>query len=324
MIKPSPQAILFDADSIIYTAGFASEQTIYEVGGVPLVDSAGDVTTLTRAKKFCTEYSIPFEAIDSQVYPEPLTHALQIMKTIYEGIENNLQGYGKVFTLLSDRVTFRHHLATIRPYKGTRESNKCYWHDALRQNLEEYRDGFMVEGLEADDLCGIFQREDTVVVGIDKDLLTIPGSHYHWKKHEFMQVSELEADRNFYTQILEGDKADNIAGLSHCAPETVVEYGLHHTANRSCGPAAAKLILESAETSEELYKRTREAYVLSEEHRMQAMGFKPDGRAEQGALMDLLENGRLLHMTREIDEQCLPTLWELPVEADREAVKGVV
>jgi len=289
-----------------------------------LHDDEGAITTLTRAKAFCLAGGLPFEGIDFEVQPEPLEHALHILNGIYDSVRVALEGYGKVHTLLSDRVTFRHKLATIRPYKGNREnSRKPYWGDAIRAHMYKYRDAAYVEDLEADDLCGIFQRDDTVIVGVDKDLLTIPGAHYNWKKKEFMLINELEADRNFYTQLLEGDKVDNIPGLAYCTDETVKEYSLHFSARKGCGPAASRSILESAETSEEMYRRVKECYTNTYFDMVSRGGDEPDGRHELGALMDIQEVGRLLFMTRELREDCTPVLWELPDEDDRRAVEGL-
>jgi hypothetical protein len=331
MKTPSSQAILVDADSFIYAAGFAAEDVVVSYDGTPLADELGVCTTLTRARKVLASNDLDENYIDEdgetatnltiEVFPQPLENALHILNQIYSGIEARLEGYGKMHTLLSDRLTFRHTLARIKPYKGNRENmRRPYWQEAIRKHMVECRGAVWVEGLEADDLCGIFQRDDTVVAGVDKDLLTIPGSHYNWKKKEFTLISPLEADRNFYTQMLEGDKVDNIPGLDFCTEETVEEYTLHFTARRGCGPAAARSILRTADTPEEMYRRVRECYMRTAEFSAQ----RPlDGLQEMGVLLDMQEIGRLLFMTRELREDCSPVLWELPTEADRKAVEGL-
>lgn len=49
-----------------------------------------------------------------------------------------------------------------------------------------------------------------ICVSLDKDLLTIPGWHYNFVTEVEKFVSPLEALRNFYIQLLEGDASDNI------------------------------------------------------------------------------------------------------------------
>jgi len=322
MEKPTDKGILCDFDSVIYGAGFACEELTFVYDGDTLADEQGPCTTLTRARRVLEANGLPEEGLDFVVTPEPLEHALHVMNNIYHSVEEHLQGYGKMHTLLSDPVTFRHRLATIQPYKGNRENaRKPYWYDAIREHMIKHRGAIWIEGLEADDLCGIFQREDTVICGIDKDLLTIPGAHYNWKKKEFALVSELEADRNFYTQMLWGDKEDHIPGLRYCAEETIEEFSLHHTARRGCGKAAAGKILETADTSEEMYRRVRQAYMACCEAQMGDLGMGFDGRHETGTLQDMLEIGSLLYMTRELREDCSPVLWVLPDEKDRETLE---
>ncbi len=105
--------------------------------------------------------------------------------------------------------------------------------------LEEVKQWFIdngytepiVDHLEADDLLGLHQEEDTVIVSIDKDLLMIPGWHYNYVKDELLYVTEWTGIYTFYNQLLVGDPTDNIKGaqgigkaksakiLAHCRSE---------------------------------------------------------------------------------------------------------
>ena len=72
----------------------------------------------------------------------------------------------------------------------------------------------MVEGEEADDQLSIrcALKGDTIAT-IDKDLNNTAGWHYNWQKDDLYCVGKIEADRNFYRQLLVGDSTDNIPGL---------------------------------------------------------------------------------------------------------------
>jgi 5'-3' exonuclease len=80
------------------------------------------------------------------------------------------------------------------------------------------------DGREADDLLRIWANEcrshniDYVICSIDKDLLMIPGKHYNIKHKTITEVSELDAKRNFYEQVLKGDATDNIPGIWKMGP----------------------------------------------------------------------------------------------------------
>jgi hypothetical protein len=56
-----------------------------------------------------------------------------------------------------------------------------------------------------------------VLIRQDKDFDMIRGNQFHWHKahrHKgVFNISEIEADRNLYRQVLKGDSTDNIPGL---------------------------------------------------------------------------------------------------------------
>lgn len=71
----------------------------------------------------------------------------------------------------------------------------------------------VTEGCEADDALGMAQKNDTIICTLDKDLDMIPGLHYNWVRSEIYEVNEVDALRNFYKQLLIGDRSDNIFGV---------------------------------------------------------------------------------------------------------------
>lgn len=73
---------------------------------------------------------------------------------------------------------------------------------------------------EADDLIRIWALEagaagdEFIVCENDKDLRCIPGTHYDMKNKIFLEISELDAKRVYYEQMLKGDvTTDNIPGI---------------------------------------------------------------------------------------------------------------
>jgi hypothetical protein len=62
-------------------------------------------------------------------------------------------------------------------------------------------------------------EEDQCIVTIDKDLNCIPGWHYNWDKGSIYNVTEEEAYRCFYKQMITGDVSDHIPGLSEKHPK---------------------------------------------------------------------------------------------------------
>lgn len=74
-------------------------------------------------------------------------------------------------------------------------------------------------GREADDLLRIWAEQaraagdEYIICSIDKDLKCIPGIHWNMKKNELFTVTEDQATRFYYEQLLKGDPTDNIPGV---------------------------------------------------------------------------------------------------------------
>lgn len=141
---------------------------------------------------------------------------------------------------------------TIDPtYKGNRTLEDPPHREALRIHLIEAWGAVECVGYEADDACGMYQTDDTIIVGIDKDLLQIPGKHYQWpiiKKQKVLRpalwhdITEEQGFRNFFLQALTGDTSDNIKGI----------YGL--------GKVKGAALLALLHTEAEMYACTKELY----------------------------------------------------------------
>lgn len=138
---------------------------------------------------------------------------------------------------------FREVVATTAPYKGNRKDFQRPKHyDALRAYLQRLG-AELVEGQEADDAIAIKAQEGPYwIVSIDKDFDQVPGWHYNFVKKEKYYITEEEGLRNFYTQILTGDRVDNIIGI------------------KGIGPVKAEKILKDCTTEREYYDACVKAY----------------------------------------------------------------
>ena len=112
---------------------------------------------------------------------------------------------------LSDKDNYRKEFAPY--YKANRkETRKPMLLGWAREYLTSKYNTVMYRGLEADDVLGILgtKNRDTIIWSEDKDLLTIPAKH--WINGEVVEISEAEADYQFYYQTLVGDNTDNYKG----------------------------------------------------------------------------------------------------------------
>lgn len=180
------------------------------------------------------------------------------------------QGY------LTGSDNYRKEIAVTAPYKGNRTQARPKHYDLIREYLEKAWGCEVIQGQEADDAIGIkayeFEDiEDYVIMSIDKDLNMIRGWHYNFIKDEKYLVNDDEAIKHFYTQILTGDRVDNIIGL------------------KGIGPKKAEKILEDCTTEQEMYNAVLKAYDNDEKR--------------------VLENGQLLWIRRKENQIWSPALF---------------
>lgn len=121
----------------------------------------------------------------------------------------------EVRCFLSGSSNFRYDI--YPEYKANRKDMpRPKWLQAVREHLVTHWNATVTDGIEADDAMGIAQCTEydgeSMICSIDKDMLMIPGKHYNFVKQEFRHISPLEGLRNFYFQLIMGDRSDNIPG----------------------------------------------------------------------------------------------------------------
>lgn len=203
---------------------------------------------------------------------------------------------------LTGHGNFREQIAKRRVYKD-RAGNKPWHYKNIKAYMKSKYRVIVSEGMEADDLMSIEATRrpgEVIICTRDKDLRSVPGWHYGWEVGNQPQfgpelVTELgwlrlSPNRKklsgtgllfFYAQCLLGDSVDTVPGLP------------------SYGPVKAFETLSECQTTEEAFKRVLEAY---------------RGVYEASTEEELLEQGRLLWMTRELNEDGSPKLWRFPDE----------
>ena len=120
---------------------------------------------------------------------------------------------------LTGTGNFRKTLTT--EYKANRKDKALPVHlAACREFLVTQWKAEIVDGYEADDALGMYQRpEGTIICSLDKDLKQVPGHHYNWVKKEFSTITHDQGLLSFFTSVLVGDRADNIFGVEGIGPE---------------------------------------------------------------------------------------------------------
>lgn len=185
--------VIIDADSMIYAASFS--------------DSLKEAT----------------DKLDSK-----LNETLEDLEKMGFSIES--------FTICSgSKGNFRKYV--YNQYKANRRQEPPQFLSEVHKYANNAWGSWYSFGVETDDLVASLwykssQNKDvyTIIVSVDKDYMQFPTTIYNYGKNEMYIISEIEAHRNFFTQMIVGDSADNIKGV------------------KGSGKVAAKKLLDGLET----------------------------------------------------------------------------
>ena len=271
---------LIDGDNLIYSVGFSVQHTFYE-----LWNNGELYMTFDYSKQLwdfipgCSQEFLDSSEVRERVEVEPVSHAFHSLDEMISSIMRKVNGVEYII-YYGGTDNFREQIATIQKYKGNRDPNsKPIYYEDLKVRLKSRYGAIQAQGQEADDELGIKFTElrsrglDCILCTKDKDLNMIPGLHFNMNNETIFDVSEDEAIKFFYTQLLTGDTVDNIKGC------------------KGIGPKTAEKILKDLTTEREMYEATLEQYHKS---------YKD--KAEEA----ILETGRLLWIRREAGQTWMP------------------
>ena len=235
---------------------------------------------------------------DEPGYP-PFDRAKDLLESKIAHICAQVDATHPPILFLTGQGNFRYDIAKRTPYKA-RPGNKPFHYKNLKAYIKGMYDYRESENCEADDLmCAEqFKRpEETIVCSRDKDCFTYSGWKYGWECHNQPSIGPVLVDTMgslcmsengkklsgfgesfFYSQCLMGDSVDSVPGLPQC------------------GKKKAFQCLFGVKSREDAYNRVLGMYRKSY-----------GDKAEE----ELLEQARLLHMSREIDDNRI-LLWNPP------------
>lgn len=281
---------LIDADSIIFRNGFAVEHTLYRLYD-PEMRDMGPVLEWDRKREIPKEY---LDKIEISTSIEPVENCLHLVKQDMESIirESGATEY-KVY--IKGKGNFRDAIAVTKPYKGNRDaSHRPKYEPEIREYLKKYWGAVEVDGMEVDDRVAIEQVHllnvplnyvhdaayaSSIICTMDKDLNGVPGWHYNFHKKEKYWVTEEEAIRFFYTQLLTGDASDNVQGVP------------------GIGIKTAEKLLKDCKTEREMYEVCFRQYVIA---------YGADDNNTDQAYDTLMEMANLLWIRRTENDKWQP------------------
>lgn len=181
---------VIDLDSIIYVSGHPNKK----------LDEFGN--PIKEDNKFVYIEKNAQELIDS---------ARSLMQSIL--IKSGATHY---IAFVKGRNTTKFRLAINSEYKQNRKDLKYpVWLGFLKQYYITEWNAVEVNDMEVDDMCKItyLNTPNSYIVAIDKDLLSLEGKHYNWRKDEWITNTKEQEDNYFWTSMITGDTIDNIKGI---------------------------------------------------------------------------------------------------------------
>lgn len=201
--------LLVDGDIVAYRCAAAAEKTKYLV-----LDRDGPefYDTAKEAKAMAGD-----EPVWSRKELEPVEHAIGGANALLGSLSNKFP-LAPIKVFISGERNFRDGIWKTKKYKGNRIAEKPKHLEAVRKHLVSQWSAVVSQNQEADDDIGIASGQSTVVVSTDKDLDQIPGWHYNWVQDRLYYVTEEDAEKFLWQQVISGDPTDNIPGLPDYGP----------------------------------------------------------------------------------------------------------
>jgi hypothetical protein len=215
---------LVDGDLIVYASAHANDGSAWY-----WIDDEGNAFEF-RYKKDAIAY---LKDNGLEDYVDDLVQAFHPLPVhyVYADIDRQMNyilescNTDRFTVYLTGKNNFRKELTDT--YKAHRKEQRKPEHfQAAFDYMINMWDAVVVDGMEADDMLGIEQQYDgsTIICTKDKDLDMIPGWHFNFGRDEMYNVTRDEGRKFFFTQLITGDRADNIWGIPGMGPKKAEKF----------------------------------------------------------------------------------------------------
>jgi 5'-3' exonuclease len=211
--------LLVDSDFLCYRNTASCQYTIYT-----LEEEGNEYATFIKGKKATDEFikKNPTYAVTGS---EEVLESWEQCKSSIDSTISHILGAcdshpnTDIFYFVSGKDNFRHTLTSTYKHKR-KDLPKPHWHDKAHQYLIDSYGAKESHGRESDDMMHegvLFCKKhglDYILVHQDKDINQLAGKHYDPVKDKHYIVTNKDAIKFLYEQILTGDTVDCIEGIS--------------------------------------------------------------------------------------------------------------
>jgi hypothetical protein len=183
---------------------------------IAIIDLDSVAFSIGNPNKVLDEFGIPKRTEDNKrfIYTDKTEEELlESMDFIMNSILRNGEFTGYIgYIKGSNTIKYK---KDINPnYKSNRPKEKPLWWDFVKSNLIDKWKAIEVNNIEVDDACNItrYAIKDSYLCCIDSDLLGLEGTHFNWRKNEWITVTKEQEELKFWYEMIIGSH-NNVVGL---------------------------------------------------------------------------------------------------------------
>lgn len=210
-----------------------------DINKIAVIDLDSLSFTIGHPNKVLDEFGVPKRTEDNS-------------KFIYEDKteEELAQSADYMMNTLLDNGGFTHYIAYIKgkdtikykkeidpTYKADRNKETPKWWNFVKNDLITRWKAIEVNNIEVDDAVNITRLllPDSYICAIDSDLLGLEGTHFNWRKNEWVTTTKDEAEYKFWSDMVTGthNNTKGLPGKGKKAAEAIIyecnESGLRYS-----------------------------------------------------------------------------------------------
>jgi 5'-3' exonuclease len=212
------------------------------MSSIAIIDLDSVMFSIAHPNKVLDDDGLPLKKDGKFVY---IDKTLDEMYECADQIMNSILRLSKAtgyIAYIKGKGNYRY--STNPEYKANRPKESPKWWSDVKNYLITHWFANEVNGIEVDDAVNItrLKVENSFICAIDKDLLSLTGTHYNWRKNEWVTVSSDEEYYKFWSDMIIGQPGDNVKGIpgkgvaaaktilmdSKCPPARIIKNYIQH------------------------------------------------------------------------------------------------
>lgn len=189
---------------------------------IAIIDLDSVAYTIFHPNKVLDDAGIPLRENSKFVYVDKTEdEIIQSCDEVMTSILNTSKCKGYI-AYIKGKNTTSSRKVVYPEYKANRNTEQPKHWEFVKELLISKWGAIEVNNIEVDDAVNITRLDinktfgDSFICALDKDLLSLEGTHYNWRTEKWVIIDKINADRLFWTDMVTGQTGDNIKGIPGC------------------------------------------------------------------------------------------------------------